>query len=538
VKLTIDGRRVEARTDESVLDCALRHGIGIPRLCTHPHLPPFGACRMCIVEVEGTRGFPTACTTAAEEGMVVRTDTPALQELRRGVLELILVEHPSACLVCDKDELCEKYRPAASKAGRTTGCHTCNKKEDCDLRTLSRDLQVKELPVPPAYRGLALERSDPFIDRDLNLCILCGRCVRICKAHHGWATIDFVGRGVDTHIGEAFGRSLVEAGCRFCGSCVDVCPTGSLADRYGKWYGAPRRVTATTCVLCDAACAIEIGASHHGRAFQTRAISGKFPICVLGRFGLPEFLGGVERLSKPKLRVQKVLREHTWEAALAEAAEKLKPFVGGAFAFLCDTTSTLEDRYVFERFTHEVMKSPHFAVIESDERGVSRGSLPAGVKAAVMTGEFVDAAKLDALELLVVIDCYPTRMSERADVVLPAAVLAEVAGTAVDDDGRMRPLHRSCVAPGEARPDLQIVSDLARIMGSKGFAWDSARAVAREMKLDPTELRIMTNHAPPAALDPGRRRTHFRGHRIEDRVRGLSALGTPEDSVARIAAGG
>jgi predicted molibdopterin-dependent oxidoreductase YjgC len=493
---------------------------------------------MCIVEVEGTRGFPTACTTAAAEGMVVRTDTPALRELRRGVLELILVEHPSACLVCDKDELCEKYRPVASKAGRTTGCHTCNKKEDCDLRTLSADLKVKELPIPPTYRGLALERSDPFIDRDLNLCILCGRCVRICKAHHGWATIDFVGRGFDTHIGEAFGRSLIEAGCRFCGSCVDVCPTGSLADRYGKWYGAPRRATATTCTLCDAACAIEIGISQHGRAFQTRAIHGKFPICLLGRFALPELLNGVDRLTKPKIRVGDVLREVTWEEALAAAAERMRQFSGGSFAFVCDTTGTLEDRHVFKKLARDVMKSPHFQVIESDERGIARGSLPAGVKAAVLTGDFVAPARLDSLDLLVVLDCYPSRASERADFVLPAAILAEVAGTTVDEEGNMRPLHKSCVPPGEARTDLQIVADLARAMGSEAFAYDSVGAVASEMKLDPTELRIIRDQAPPAALDASRRRTHFRGHLLEQRVRGLEALSTAAEGAARTAAGG
>jgi predicted molibdopterin-dependent oxidoreductase YjgC len=470
--------------------------------------------------------------------MVVRTDTPALHELRRGVLELILVEHPSACLVCDKYDLCEKYRPVAAKAGRTTGCHTCNKKEDCDLRALSADLDVKELPVPPTYRGLALERTDPFIERDLNLCILCGRCVRICKAHHGWNTIDFVGRGFDTHIGEAFGRSLVEAGCKFCGSCVDVCPTGSLADRYGKWYGAPRRATVTTCTLCDAACAIEIGVSQQGRAFQTRAINGRFPICLLGRFALPELLGGVERLTKPKLRVRDVLRELSWDAALAALAEQLAPFAGEQFALLCDTTSTLEDRYVFEKFTREVMKSPHFVVIESDEHGVSRGSLPAGTKAALLTGDFVDGGELDALDLLVVLDCYPTKASQRADFVLPAAVLAEIAGTGVDEQGTMRPLYRSCVPPGEARPDLQTVSEIARAMGSEAFAYDSVGDVASEMKLGPTELRIIREQAPKAALDASFRRTHYRGHCLEHRVRGLEALSNAAQGAARIAAGG
>ena len=195
MNLTIDNQAVTAREGETVLECALRHGISIPHLCTHPNLPPFGACRMCLVEIDGLRGYPASCSTPAAEGMVVRTSTEALRELRRKILELILLEHPSACLICEKKDLCEKYRPHSIKAGRSTGCHTCNNKEVCEVRVLSEDLGVKSLPVPARYRDLPLERSDPFMDRDLNLCILCGRCVRICKEHHGHATIDFVGRG-------------------------------------------------------------------------------------------------------------------------------------------------------------------------------------------------------------------------------------------------------------------------------------------------------------------------------------------------------
>ena len=114
MELTINEQSVTARAGESVLQCALRHNIEIPHLCTHPHLPAFGACRMCVVEIDGMRGFPASCTTPATDGMVVRTHTETLQTLRRGILELILLEHPSACLLCDKQELCEQFRPSAS----------------------------------------------------------------------------------------------------------------------------------------------------------------------------------------------------------------------------------------------------------------------------------------------------------------------------------------------------------------------------------------------------------------------------------------
>jgi predicted molibdopterin-dependent oxidoreductase YjgC len=523
VNLIIDGKEVTAHSGETVLDCALRQDIDIPHLCTHAGLPAFGACRICLVEIEGMRGYPASCSTPAEEGMVVRTDTPRLRELRRNILELMMLEHPSACLVCEEKDLCDKYRPGADKAGRTTGCHTCNNKEVCEVRDLADRLELADLSMEPFYRNLPLERSDPFIDRDLNLCILCGRCVRICKHHHGKATIDFVRRGSETRIGTAFDRALLDADCRFCGSCVDVCPTGSLANRYAKWHGAPNTVTETTCTFCGAACALRIF-SDGKRAVEAKALNGDVPICVLGRFALAAFLNGTKRLRVPQMRMGSELREVTWEKALEEAADRLKEYRGETFAFLCDTSSTLEDRHVFRKFTRDVMRSPHCIELDPDEKGRARGTPPDGVRAVYLTGNFVDEAGLDGTELLIVQDGYPTPASERADFVFPAALPAEVDGTVVDDDGAARPIARACAAPGSARPEWRIVSDLACALGSDDFGYESARAVAREAGIAGAPLRADRDEAPPAARDPRMRRTHFRGHPIADTVSGLAYL--------------
>ena len=538
MELMVDGQAVTARTGESVMQAALRHGISIPHLCTHPSLPAFGACRMCIVEIDGMRGYPASCATPATPGMVVRTNTDALRDLRRGILQLMLLEHPSACLVCDKRNLCEEFRPAAAKAGRTTGCHTCNNKQVCDVRVLADELELTDLPVPPIYKNVPLERSDPFIDRDLNLCILCGRCVRICKAHQGRSIIDFVGRGSQTHIGEAFGRSLTDAGCRFCGSCVDVCPTGSLADRYGKWHGAPDRSTATTCTLCDAACAVTVQGSAQRRAATSRGIAPNVPLCVLGRFAIPEFLNGATRLRSPRVRVGSRLRDVPWPQAIAQAAERLQPFVGDGFAVVCDGTSTLEDRHVLAKFTREVMRSPHYIEIRPDEHGVARAGLADGVRAALVTGEFLDQTLIERLDLLIVQDCYPTATSERAAFALPASVMFEVTGTWVDGGGSMRPLRQACDSPGAAKPDWQIVCELAKAMGAAGFDYDSAAAISSEIDAGGARPLVRPAHAPRAALDPAERRTHFRGHRLEDHVGGLRALSATEPALAAAAVGG
>lgn len=532
MKLYINQREVEGREGETILKCALRHGIHIPHLCTHPNLPPFGACRICVVQVEKMRGFPTSCTTPVQEGMRIETETPELLKLRRNILALMMIEHPNACLVCGKRELCEKFRPKAEKVGRTTGCHTCNNKEVCEVRALSEDLGLTEIPVAPLYHMRPINRANPFIDRDLNLCILCGRCVRICEHQQGRPVIAFVNRSGKTHIGEAFGRTLEEAGCTFCGSCVDVCPTGTLADRYAKWYGRAETETDSTCIFCDAACALHLG-SKDNRLVAARAVNMGVPVCLLGRFALPEFLNGGDRLKMPHVRVGEVLREVKWEEALASVAEQLRPYINDGFAFLCDTTTPIEDRHVFKRFTNEIMKSQRYVEITPDARGVSRAALPEGTRALVTTGNFVDGAQLDSVNLLVVLDCYPTPVSERAYAVLPAAVFAETSGTVLDGTGRPRPLRQACTPPGQALPEWRIIAQLAQALGGERFDWNAVGEITAQLGLGDAALQVARDEAPAPALNKLVARSFFRGHRIEDKVAGLRALkgaeGRPAD---------
>jgi NADH dehydrogenase/NADH:ubiquinone oxidoreductase subunit G/NAD(P)H-flavin reductase len=535
VKLTIDGKSVTAKKGQTVLECAAENDISIPSLCTHSSLSPFGACRLCVVEIEGMRGYPTSCTTPAADGMVVQTDTEALRNLRRNILALMMLEHPSACLVCGRREQCELFRPAAERVGSTTGCHTCNNKDVCEVRILSDDLGLTELPVLPVYHERPIERSEPFMDRDLNLCILCGRCVRICKYHQGKSVIDFVGRGSKTCIGQAFGHSLLEAGCQFCGSCVDVCPTGSLADRYAKWHGRSDSVTESTCIFCDEACALALGAGNE-KLVTAQAVNESVPVCVLGRFAIPEFLNGGDRLTTPHVRVGEVLRQVEWEEALETIAPKLSEYTGNNFALICETTSTIEDRYVFKKFTNEVMKSKNYIEIEPDARGVSRCSLPKGTKAALLTGNYVDKANLQKLEFLIVQDCYPTPSSGRADVVLPAAVFAEVDGTILDLNGQKRPLSKACEPPGQAKPEWWIICQLAKAMKAKDFNYESAEAISQEAGIADAELWIERQEAPPAAINLNLRRTYFRGHQIDGKVRGLRELPVDDTCVLEVTA--
>lgn len=252
------------------------------------------------------------------------------------------------------------------------------------------------------------------------------------------------------------------------------------------------------------------------------------PACMLGRFALPEFLNGPARLTMPHLRVGEVLRETKWDDAIAVLAATLQPFAGDAFAFVCDTTSTIEDRHVFKRFTNEVMKSSRYVELEPDARGISRAALPDGTRAAIITGNFVDTGELARLDLLIVIDCYPTAVIEKAHAVLPAAVFAETSGTIQDASGVPRPLRQACSAPGQARAEWWTVAHLAQAMGGEGFSYESPQEITRQLTLPASELLIDRASAPEAALNKRAARTHFRGHRIDEHVAGLRAMQSPE----------
>ncbi|MBW1716833.1 MAG: (2Fe-2S)-binding protein, partial [Deltaproteobacteria bacterium] len=164
--LTIDGKSVSFFSGETILEVARRSGIYIPTLCARADLPSIGSCRLCIVKIEGMRGYATSCTTPAETNMVVTTNSPEIEKLRRGILELILSEHPSACLVCPIKETCEQFNAPSSKTGRVTGCNMCPNRDICELRQLVEYMGLKEIRYPLLYKDFPLERDDPFMDRD------------------------------------------------------------------------------------------------------------------------------------------------------------------------------------------------------------------------------------------------------------------------------------------------------------------------------------------------------------------------------------
>ncbi len=256
VTLTIDGMEVQTEEGATVLEAAQGAGIYIPALCHHPDLPPapgmkidnqiyrggkliqgsspnpkeFEGCQLCVVEIEGVEGFVTACNTLAKDGMVVRTNTPEVQKLRRDNLAKILARHPHACLVCAEREGCSR-EPCSLNVPVNERC--CDKFGNCELQRVAEYIGIEEDVPRYVFGELPVEESSLFI-RDHNLCIGCGRCVRVCRDVRGVEALGIVYDGEEYIVG-TLGPSLEESECKFCGACVEVCPTGALMDRDLRW---------------------------------------------------------------------------------------------------------------------------------------------------------------------------------------------------------------------------------------------------------------------------------------------------------------
>ena len=359
--ITIDGRSIAFEGRPTLLEVVAANGIFVPSLCDHPGLEPYAACRLCLVEVQGRKGFVPACSTAAEEGMVIRTSTPELVALRRGILELILAEHPHACLICSEKTSCDDFKSTIRKTGEVTGCVLCPANGRCQLQKVVGAMGLEVVPFPSHRRPGEVRRDDPFIDRDNSLCILCGRCVRVCREVRGASVLTFVSRGSGTVIGTAIDRRLIDSGCQFCGACVDVCPTGSLADRAVRYERLPETEKKSVCPFCGQGCSLTVGLREGrilGSAPDPEGRVNRGQACVRGRFLVKQAVHHPRRLLRPLVRENGSLRNATWEEALALAAERLAKFGPGEVAVAASSQNSCEDLYVLHKFAAEVLKAP------------------------------------------------------------------------------------------------------------------------------------------------------------------------------------
>jgi len=248
ITLVIDGKQVKVNKDTNVLEAAREAGVYIPTLCYHPSLPSDGSCELCLVEIEGREDFPLACVTPVTEGMVVHTDTPQVRSLQRDVLKRILSRHPCACLTCWRRERCQPYDICLRNVAITHRCVLCPRHGTCELEAVVDYVGLGEEEFTYSYRNLPVDADNPLFDRDYNLCISCGRCVRMCEEVRGIGAVTMVEHNGERLPEPANGESLIGSGCRFCSACVEVCPTGALMDKAAKWEpGIDREAVVVPC---------------------------------------------------------------------------------------------------------------------------------------------------------------------------------------------------------------------------------------------------------------------------------------------------
>ncbi len=360
VKLKINGQDITATAGSTVLEAAQAHRISIPNLCAYKGLTPYGGCRLCLVEIKGKAGYLPACSTTIEDGLEVTTDTPRLRSLRRQTLELILSEHPHACLICSEKNDCEEYKSTIRKVGEVTGCVLCSQNGRCGLQDVVTELGIERVRWPAAYRNFEVRREDPFFDRNYNLCVLCARCVRVCSEVRGAAAISVVYRGPQAVIGTSLDRPLIDSGCQFCGACVDVCPTGSLTERGLKGEGLPDESGETVCPLCSLGCALDVDLKN-GRIVSTRPKEdtpiNRGQACVKGRFIIKDVVHAQKRVLRPMIRQNGGLVETNWSEALGLVAQELKKRVDKRSAMVVSSQLSLEDQYIAQKFARQVLRT-------------------------------------------------------------------------------------------------------------------------------------------------------------------------------------
>jgi formate dehydrogenase major subunit len=345
INLTIDGKTIEVPEGTSVLEAARRAEIHIPTLCDHKELVPFGGCRLCLVEVEGMRTLQPSCTLPANNGMVVKTNTPKTLEARKFVLSLIFSERNHFCPYC-----------------QVSG-------GDCDLQNAAYAEGMDHWPLQPNWKKYEVDASHKFFILENNRCILCRRCVRACNELAGNFTLGVEDRGPDSVIVADLGVPLGESSCISCGMCVQVCPTGALIDRQSAYKGRDSQVehNPTVCVGCSIGCGVDV-ITRDNHVLRIESIwenpVSNGVLCQVGRFNPLE--DGRERILTPLVRKDGALKAATWDDALTAVITAVKPQAGKekGIAAVVSTRLPTEALYQFKSLFADGLKSGMVTTVE------------------------------------------------------------------------------------------------------------------------------------------------------------------------------
>ena len=340
IQLTIDGVSVSVPEGTSIMHAASISGVTVPKLCATDSLEPFGSCRLCLVEIEGRRGYPASCTTPVAEGIRVRTQTPKLADIRRGVMELYISDHPLDCLTC-----------------ATNG--------DCELQDMAGAVGLRD--VRYGYEGknhLKSEKdtSNPYFTFDPSKCIVCSRCVRACEEVQGTYALTIQGRGFDSKV-SAGNKDFKDSECVSCGACVQACPTATLIENTIIEAGVPEHSVTTTCAYCGVGCSFHAemkgeevvrmtpnkdGGANHGHS------------CVKGRFAWG-YATHKDRITTPMIRksIHDPWEKVTWDVAINYAASEMqriqKKYGRDSVGAISSSRCTNEEVYVVQKLVRAAL---------------------------------------------------------------------------------------------------------------------------------------------------------------------------------------
>jgi formate dehydrogenase alpha subunit len=339
INIAIDNIKIKAEEGITILDAAKKAGIKIPTLCVMPELgfTP-GSCRICVVEVVGVPALVASCVYQIKEGLEIHTNNKRVTRARKMTLEFLLANHPLDCMTCE-----------------TSG--------SCILEDLAYDLGIKKSRFGQNKKLIPLDENNPFIIRDLNKCVLCGRCVEICNEIQQSNIIDFGYRGTKTEIIVEGGTNLRNSNCVFCGQCIAVCPVGALIDKeaQGKGRTWEFKKVKTTCSYCGCGCNFDFNVKE-GKVVKvtsnSESVVNGINLCAKGRFGY-DYIHHKERLTTPLIRKNGKLKKASWEEAyqlISDKFTKIKKESGNdSLAVLSSAKCTNEENYLLMKFGRAVL---------------------------------------------------------------------------------------------------------------------------------------------------------------------------------------
>lgn len=402
VTLTIDGQSVTVPAGTSVMAAAMSLGTKIPKLCATDSLEPFGSCRLCLVEIEGRRGTPSSCTTPAEDGMVVRTQSENLSALRKGVMELYISDHPLDCLTCSANGDCE-LQDMAGAVG---------------LREVRYGYDGQNHVKPAAMDGYANENwlpkdtSNPYFTYDPSKCIVCNRCVRACAEVQGTFALTITGRGFDSRVA-AGPTDFLGSECVSCGACVQACPTATLMENKVIELGQPEHSKVTTCAYCGVGCSFK--AEMQGdRVVRMVPYKGgqanEGHSCVKGRFAWG-YATHKDRMTRPMIRekITDPWREVSWEEAIAYAASEFKriqaKYGRESVGAITSSRCTNEEVYLIQKLVRAAFRNNNVDTCARVCHSPTGYGLKTTLGTSAGTQDFKSVAKSD---VIIVIGANPT----------------------------------------------------------------------------------------------------------------------------------